>query len=161
MQIENEPAAELLCLVEAHRAEILADACRSLHRAHLKHYEAAGAAACAERLERLLDLVVASIRDGSLVPVVRHAECVALQRYAGGFDFREVHAAFNVLEEAIWHQVATKGPHENLAVVLGLLSTVLGAAKEALAAEYVALATKQHALAFDLTTLFEGYEGAD
>ncbi len=161
MQLEAERATELLKLVEAQRDEIVADACRGLQRAHLAHYEADGPDACSDRLCRLLDLVLESVRERSLVPVVQHAERVAWQRYEAGFTFHEVHTAFNVLEEAIWKCVVGTAPGEDVVALLSLTGSVFGAAKEALAAEYVSLASKQHMLSLNLTRLFEGIEGVD
>lgn len=151
---------DLLQLLEEHRGEIIADARDALQRARLRHYEASGPAVSEERLRRLYDLAVESLRSHSLVPIVTHAERVARERYEAGVDFREVHAAFNALEEAIWRRIVADVPAERQAEALGLTGTVLGAGKEALAAEYVAQAGHRRAPSLDLTQLFEGYGGA-
>jgi hypothetical protein len=161
MNLDIEKTRDLAYLLDVHRPEILAESCEALGRARLRHYQEAGAEACAVRLGRLLDLVVESVAGQSLVPIVQHAERVAWQRYEAGFDFREVHTAFNVLEEAIWKQVVAYTPIEDIAGVLSLIGTVLGAGKEALAAEFVSLATHEKSLSLNLAHLFEGVEGTD
>lgn len=161
MNMDVAISTELQEILAARRDEIIADACEALRRAHLCHYEAAGPEECSERLARLLDLVLESVKEQTLLPVIRHAERVAWLRFEAGFEFREVHTAFNVLEEAIWHQVVALSPREDVADLLSLTGTIFGAAKESLAAEYVSLAAKQSKLSLNLTRLFEGVEGAD
>ena len=146
----------LLQMLEASRAEILADAYAALTRAHLSHYELAGPDVTEERLRVLYDLVEESVRRHNLVPVIEHAERVARERYEAGFDFRQVHAAFNALEEAIWKRAIAEVPPLGLTEAIGLTGTVLGAGKEALAAEYIALASHRKAPSLNLAGLFEG-----
>lgn len=147
---------ELSELLQAHHQEIVADAVSALAHVRLKHYEADGAAKSEARLQRLVDLVLESLQGRSLVPIVAYAEQVARERYEAGYDFREVHAAFNVLEEAVWKHVVQHAPAEHMAACLGMAGTVLGAGKEALAAEYVTLASRLHVRTLDLSALFEG-----
>ena len=143
-------------LLEDHRAAILAEATEGLSRARLRSYEKAGVETGTERLRTLYDLVLTCVRGRHLVPIVEHAERVARERYEAGYDFREVHAAFNVLEEALWRHAIATMPKEDLAEAIGMAGTVLGAGKEALAAEYIEQASDRKAPSLDLSRLFSG-----
>ena len=143
-------------MLETQREAIVAEALQELTRRRQPHYEASGPEVSERRLRTLFDLAVESVRSRSLVGIVRHSEQVARERFEEGFDFREVHAAFNALEEAIWKHAFSDIPPEGLAESIGLAATVLGAGKEALAAEYSALASQRKARSLDLSRLFEG-----
>ena len=128
--------------------EVLSEASQALQRAHLVHYEAAGAEESRHRLEDLYDL--------TLEPICRFAETVSRGRFEAGFDIAEVQTAFNVLEEAIWHVVVSRLPAEDLAEATGLVGTVIGAGKDTLARTWVSLAAKRHVASLDLSALFRG-----
>ncbi len=136
--------------------EVLAAATQMLGRAHLAHYEAAGAEESRRRLEELLELVVTCVADRNLEPICRFAEVVGAQRFEAGFDIGEVQTAFNVVEESIWQVVVPQLSPEELAEDIGLLGTVLGAGKDSLARSWVSLAAKRHVATLDLTELFRG-----
>jgi hypothetical protein len=136
--------------------EVLSEASQALQRAHLVHYEAAGAEESRHRLEDLYDLFVESVADRNLEPICRFAETVSRGRFEAGFDIAEVQTAFNVLEEAIWHVVVSRLPAEDLAEATGLVGTVIGAGKDTLARTWVSLAAKRHVASLDLSALFRG-----
>lgn len=136
--------------------EVLANATEGLGRAHLAHYEAAGADESRQRLQDLLGLVVACVADRNLEPICRFAEVVSARRFEAGFDIAEVQTAFNVVEEAIWQVVIPQVPADELAEAIGLVGTVLGAGKDSLARSWVSLAAKRHVASLDLTELFRG-----
>lgn len=146
-------------MLHARRTQILAEAVCSLDRAHLAHYERAGADAVRERLGDLLDLVLDALRDRDLGPVLAHAHAVAVRRFEAGVDLAEVQTAFNVLEEVLWRRILRELPPESLGEALGLVGTVLGAGKDRLARTYVSLATRTHAPSLDLQALFSGSAG--
>lgn len=151
-------------LIRAQHDEILVDALERLLRVPAPRYHRDALPEREARLRRLLELVVQCTEEHTLVPMVAHAEDVARARYAAGYPFREVHAAFNVLEEALWRCAFADAPPQELGAVLSQVGTVLGAGKEALAAEYVTLASRRHAPSLDLPHLFSGaagVEGAD
>ena len=135
---------------------ILDRAALALERSHLRHYAEAGPEASRERLGQLLALVVESISHRDLVPMIDHATHVANDRFAAGFDIREVQTAFNVLEEAIWDRVVDAIPPRDLAQAIGMVGTVLGTGKDTLARTYVSLASHQHVPSLDLSALFRG-----
>lgn len=135
---------------------VLEEACSTLGRSHVTHYEAAGDAFTRHALLDLFRLVVDAIRDRDLAEMSVYAEQVATKRFDQGFDISEVQAAFNALEEAMWRHLVATVEAENLAEAVGLLSTVLGYGKDALARTYVSLASERHVRSLDLRALFGG-----
>jgi hypothetical protein len=146
-------------LLTEHREEILDQATNGLARAHMAHYDEAGMLEARERLSVVYDLSLRSIVDRDLKPIVSYAEQVAQERFAAGYDLEEIQTALNVLEEAAWKRVIAECPPSELAMALGLISTVHGAGKDALARCYVSLATQTKATSLNLQALFTGAEG--
>jgi hypothetical protein len=147
---------ELVDLLEKNSARIVEEATTALDRSRLTHYEGAGHVVSRERLEKLYQFTVQSIRQRSLAPVTDYMAEVANDRFHAGYAIREVQIAINVLEEAIWNHIVAAMPADELAQALGLVSTVLGAAKDALAQAYVSLASQKKAPSLDLSALFAG-----
>ncbi len=143
--------------VLTNQTEVILDgAAHALQRSNELHYAQAGPEASRARLAGLLDLVLLSVTQRDLVPMIDYATSVANERFDAGFDIREVQCAFHVLEEAIWEQVVASVPHAELAESLGLVGTVLGAGRDALARTYVSRASQQHVTSLDLSALFRG-----
>lgn len=135
---------------------ILEEACDTLGRSHVTHYEAAGDAFTRQGMRDLFRLVVDAIKDRDLAEMSVFAEQVARRRFDQGFDIAEVQAAFNALEEAMWRHLVDAAQPEELAEAVGLLSTVLGYGKDTLARTYVSLASSRHVPSLDLSALFAG-----
>jgi hypothetical protein len=134
--------------------DILNTACKSLSRAHLKHYDCSEESENHKRLQKLLELTIDCINTKKLLPIVVYMDEAAKERYHAGFDFSEVHAAINVLEETLWTRVNAELKKDTLVEALGLISTVLGAAKESLASTYISLSSKTKVKSLDLNALF-------
>jgi len=92
-------------------------------------------------LRDLFELVVKCVHDDAVVPIIASSHQVASDRFAAGFDIREVQREFNVLEEVLWRHVAGTLSGDQRIETLELLSAVLGAGRDALARTYVALAS--------------------
>jgi hypothetical protein len=137
---------------------ILAQAEETMHRRRQRHYEEAGPEQVRQRLKALFVLTARAVRERNLGPMLAHADAIAKERYAAGYDLSEVQTAFNVLEEAIWKHLEKTVDRERLGEALGLVSTVLGAGKDLLARTYVSLATKTKTPSLDLRELFSGTE---
>lgn len=135
---------------------VLEEACSTLGRSHVTHYEAAGDAFTRQRMRDLLRLVTDAIRDRDLAEMSVYAEQVARRRFDQGFDLAEVQAAFNALEEAMWRHLVDTAQPDELAEAVGMLSTVLGYGKDTLARTYVSLASSRHVPSLDLRALFAG-----
>jgi len=143
---------EIADYLKTFRKEIIDDALGMLSQARLKHYDESCRSENQERIEHLFDLTIECAAARSLVSIVEHSENIARERHMGGFDFHEVHSAYNVLEEAFWQKIIQKitAPSE-LAEALGIISTVIGAGKEALASAYINLSVKTKMTEFDLS----------
>ena len=98
------------------------------------------AEASRRHLQDLFGVVVACVRDENLEPIIASSQVLAADRFAGGFDIGDVQGEFNVLEEALWREIADTLTGEQRIEALELLNTVLGAGRDALARSYVALA---------------------
>lgn len=136
--------------------DIVRQAALSLGTRRLEHYEELGEGTAAERLRELLRWVIECARTRDLVPILEHAERVGRERYESGFEFVEVQAAFNIVEEAVWRELLEAYPQAGLAEALGVVSTILGVAKDKLASTYISLATGKHVPSLDLNALFKG-----
>ena len=147
-------------LLHERTAAIVDEAVSAMSRAHLKSYEKAGAEHTHARVKALFVLTSRAVKERNLGPMVAHADAVARERFAAGFDLWEVQTAFNVLEEAIWSRILKELPPAGYAEALGLVSTVLGTGKDTLARRYVSLASKTKASSLNLQSLFTGMEGA-
>ena len=148
---------DLVQLLETEGEEIVGEASEALSRNHLRHYEASASEQNRQRVAKLFDLTLESVRTKDLVPMLEHAHRIARDRFRDGFDLQEVQTAFNVLEEVIWRRITARLPPPDYPEAFGLASTVLGAGKQALAVEYVALASQNSGVrSLDLSALFKG-----
>jgi hypothetical protein len=147
-------------LLHERSALIIDTAAEAMSRAHLKSYEKSGIEHTHQRLKALLVLTTRGVKERNLGPMVAHADSIARERFASGFDLWEVQTAFNVLEETIWIHILKELPPTEYAEALGLVSTVLGTGKDTLARRYVSLASKTRASSLNLQSLFTGMEGA-
>lgn len=150
---------ELTELLTTERARIVDEALAALDRSHAPHYEATSAAVKRDRLATLYDLTARAVAERNLTPLLRHAETVARERFAAGFDLTEIQTAFNVLEERIWSALVAGLPQERLAEAFGLVGTALGAGKDRLAATYVSSVSRGGVRSLDLSALFRGTAG--
>jgi hypothetical protein len=147
--------AEVLLVLVHERASIVDMAAESI-RARRTRYDAAGEDEVRQRLDALYEQLLHAITMSDLNGAVEYAEAVADERYTSGYDLFDVQAAINALEEASWARLCDRLPPEELAVPLGVVSTVLGATKDALAREYVTLASQAHVTSLDMRALFAG-----
>ena len=147
---------DIIQLLEEHAGIIVDTSVEALERASLKHYKTSGSGKNRERLNKLFELIMDSIRQKNLIPMVEYSEQVARERFQEGFDIQEVQSAYNVLEEVLWKQITENMSPDDYPEAFGLVSTVLGAGKQALAIEYVSLACKRHVRSLDLSFEFQG-----
>ncbi len=148
---------ELHELLLQNRTRAIGEALVGLSRSALPHYSEDRAEQNRIRLERLYDLCMQCLTDRSLNPMADYARQVAGERHREGIDLREVHTAFNVLEEVIWRLIVAHLQPPQLVQSLGQASTILGAGKQALAVEYVNLVGHpEPRQSLDLSELFKG-----
>jgi hypothetical protein len=150
---------ELSLLLDRERGSITAAAFESIRQSRT-HYSAAGWNETQRRLDVLYDELCAAVSSRDLGGITRFAGDLAAERFRSGYDLSEVQMAFNALEEAAWSVLCARLAPDELALSLGLVSTVLGAAKDALSREYVSLASRTHVTSLDMRALFAGDAGA-
>lgn len=148
-------STDVLRVLEQERTALLDAATESIQRSRTR-YVSAGPDETHRRLEALYDELVEALSSHDLGGVVDYARQLAAERFRSGYDLSEVQGAFNALEEAAWALLCARLQPEQLAVSLGLVSTVVGAAKDALGREYVSLASRTHASSLDMRALFTG-----
>jgi hypothetical protein len=136
--------------------EIIRETCSSLLRSNLKHYSALDSEANREKIKRLFDLTLKSIKEKSLIEMIEYSEKIAAERFKAGYDLHEVHTAYNVLEEEIWKFILRDLDPNDYGNALGLVSTILGTGKETLALTFISLKGKVRAESLDLSELFKG-----
>jgi hypothetical protein len=156
---EPRGSTELLPLLEQERAPIVDAAAESIRHSDTR-YVSAGQDETRRRLEALYDELLGALSSRDLGGVIEYARQLAAARFDSGYDLSEVQGAFNALEEATWAVLCARLQPEQLAVSLGLVSTILGAAKDALGREYVSLASQTHVPSLDMSALFTGGAGA-
>jgi hypothetical protein len=152
-------SADVLEVLERERAPIVDAAAESIRHSRT-HYVSAGEEETRRRLEALYHELHEALSTRDLGHIIDFAQQLAGERFESGYDLSEVQGAFNALEEATWSVLCARLQPEQLALSLGLVSTVLGAAKDALGREYVSLASQTHAPSLDLHALFTGDAGA-
>jgi hypothetical protein len=150
---------ELWFVLDRERNTIIAAALESVRHSRT-HYETAAPQETQRRLEALYDELTLAVSSRDLASITHYARHLAAERFRSGYDLSEVQGAFNALEEATWSTLCARVRPDQLALSLGLVSTVLGAAKDALAREYVSLASRTHVQSLDLRALFSGQAGA-
>ncbi len=139
--------------IEGSRLVLIEEAASSADQAHLCHYSAN---TIRERLDALLDQVLECLRTRTLAPISEYARAIARQRFESGCDLGEVQIAIRALELALWRHVFAVFPADEVALPLGLVTTILGTARDTLARAYVELAHAAHAPALDVDSLFSG-----
>jgi hypothetical protein len=139
--------------LEASSEELVAEATAGLDHARLAHYTKAGPETTRARVEALLSAVTQTLREGSPVAVVAHADTVARERFTAGFGIEEIQVAFNILEETLWRHLVAEAPAPELGTDLGLVGSAVGAGKDQLARSYVELASRRHVPRIDVEAL--------
>jgi hypothetical protein len=88
--------------------------------------------------------------------MIEHAEHIARERHAAGYDLFEVQTAINVIEEALWKRILSSVEPNELAHALGMVNAIFGMAKDVLARTYVSLATNLEAPRQELDEILDG-----
>jgi hypothetical protein len=134
---------ELSELFRSWEEDLVDDAVTELRHARLKHYIADGEEITRERVARFIECAMECFSLGRAEPMISHAEHIARERHASGYDLFEVQTAINVIEEALWKRILSSvEPHE-LAHALGMVNAIFGMSKDVLARTYVMLATNR------------------
>ena len=144
----------VLELIEEEEGAIVEDAFHAV--AWLANYERDGEERTRARLRSLLRMVAEAVRTQDLAGLVAHAERIARERHAAGYDRREVLRAVTALEEAIWFRILGSLTGQEQAWALGLVGTALDQARDVLSHAFAALGDGEFPPHVDLSRLFRG-----
>lgn len=148
---------DILDLMKRDEAAIVAEALTAVN--WLEHYGRDGEAVARRRLRALVRLVADAIRTQDLAALVEHAERIAAERRAAGYDRGEVASAFSAVEEAIWHRTYESLPAAERAWAVGLVGTALGHARESLLRAYAETGAGGVPTHVDMSPIFSGTGG--
>jgi hypothetical protein len=130
-------SAPLASRIADRREEMIVAIQGALHASSARHYRGTEASLLAERVARLVDAFVESLR-GNPGRFMEYVRSLAEERISEGFLLREIQLAMNLLGEEAW-KIGAAGGTELSEVVrdLGLLSSLVGCAKDQLAQVYL------------------------
>jgi hypothetical protein len=153
---DQEAAVELSELFRSWEEDLVNEAVTELRHARLKHYIADGEEITRERVGRFIERAMECFAARRAQPMVEHAENIARERHAAGYDLFEVQTAINVIEEALWKRVLSSVEPDELAHALGMVNAIFGMSKDVLARTYVSLATNREAPRKELDEILDG-----
>ncbi len=136
--------------------DLVNEAVTELRHARLQHYVADGEEITRERVARFINRALECISLHRAEPMIEHAERIARERHASGYDLFEVQTAINVVEEALWKRILSSVEPEELAHALGMVNAIFGMSKDVLARTYVSLATGRDAPHQEPVELLDG-----
>jgi len=141
-------------ILKENKDEIIPKAVKTLAGANFQKYSLLDDDVNLERLNNLFDLCIEAVSKKDVTQFVAYVKHIANERYEKDYDFQEVNAAFNALEETIWSFILTNIEQENYREELGRVTSVLSAGKETLAAMYASLANKNKNITFSVSDLY-------
>jgi hypothetical protein len=148
--------SHLIQFLQQHADEIISAAIRSLERSQLVHPQATYLPETQRRLRDLYHFLVESLAGRDLSVLVGYVETMAQTCFVAGFELHDLQVIFNVLEEALWKQIAPQLAPAEVVEALGEVSTVLGVGKDTMATIYVTLAARAKEPTLDVAELFKG-----
>ena len=129
----------LIKLLIHKKCDMVSEATNALMREHLEHYDEAGIYLIKESLEKVFDLVLRSVSERDMVPLLVNVERMAREQFAAGFRLHEIQMAYNALEEVVWKEIARELHPSDFTEAFIWVSTAFEEAKDTLAVTYVAL----------------------
>jgi hypothetical protein len=147
---------ELSELFRSWEDDLVNEAVTELRHARLQHYIADGEEITRERVTMFIERAMECLASRRAQPMVEHAERIARERYAAGYDLFEVQTAINVIEEALWKRVLSSVEPEELARALGMVNAIFSMSKDVLARSYVSLATNREAPRQEIEEILDG-----
>ncbi len=151
-----EVGVELSELFQSWEEDLVNEAVTELRHARLQHYIADGDEVTRERVTRFIEKAMECFSSRRAEPMVEHAEHIARERHAAGYDLFEVQTAINVIEEALWKRVLSSVEPDELAHALGMVNAIFGMSKDVLARTYVSLATNRETPHQELDEILDG-----
>jgi methylmalonyl-CoA decarboxylase len=142
MEISAQLAAGISAVLADARDRVVDEAL-----AALKERDQAGrlASSRTERrrdMEHLFELIQRCVHEGHCEEIIGPSQRMAADHFANGIEIAEVQAAFTVLENVLWRQLAdTLSGDDQRLETLRLINVILGAGRDAVARTYVSLAS--------------------
>jgi len=147
---------ELSELFRSWEDDLVNEAVTELRHARLQHYIADGEGVTRERVGLFIGRALECFSLRRAEPMIEHAEQIARERHAAGYDLFEVQTAINVIEEALWKRILSSVEPDELAHALGMVNAIFGMSKDVLARTYVSLATNQETPRKELDEILDG-----
>lgn len=146
----------LIKLFRSWEDDLVNEAVTELRHARLQHYIEDGEEITRERVGRFISRALECFSLRRAEPMIEHAEQIARERYAAGYDLFEVQTAINVIEEALWKRILSSIEPDELAHALGMVNAIFGMAKDVLARTYVSLATNRETPRKEIDEILDG-----
>ncbi|WP_242342678.1 RsbRD N-terminal domain-containing protein [Anaeromyxobacter terrae] len=122
----------------------------------IARYGRDGTLATRRRIEELYHRLTDAIRARDVSELLAYVRQIARERSEAGFELSDVQAAFDALEDAIWHGAVAELPAYDLPFGHGLVCTALAHGKETLRHAFDPAAPHVPAPFPDLTPLYRG-----
>ncbi len=141
MEISAEVSAEVSAVLADARDRLIGEALAALSERNQAGCLAASPAERHQDIEHLFDLIQRCVHEGHCEPITGPSRQMAADWFAAGLEIAEVQAAFTVLEEVLWRNLADAVSGDQRLGTLRLVNVILGAGRDALARTYVSLAS--------------------
>ena len=142
MEISAQVPARISAVLADARDRVIGEALAALNERDQAGRLASSPAERRQDMEQLFELIQRCVHEGHCEPIIGPSQRMAADHFANGIEIAEVQAAFTVLENVLWRQLADalSGDDQRLET-LRLINAILGAGRDALARTYVSLAS--------------------
>ena len=142
MEISAQVPAGISAVLADARDRVIGEALAALNERDQAGRLASSPAERRQDMEHLFELIQRCVHEGHCEPIIGPSQRMAADHFANGIEIAEVQAAFTVLENVLWRQLADalSGDDQRLET-LRLINAILGAGRDALARTYVSLAS--------------------
>ena len=142
MEISAQVPAGISAVLADARDRVVGEALAALNERDQAGCLASSPAERRQDMEHLFELIQRCLNEGHCEPIIGPSQRMAADHFANGIEIAEVQAAFTVLENVLWRQLADalSGDDQRLET-LRLINVILGAGRDALARTYVSLAS--------------------
>ena len=147
---------ELTEVFQSWEEDLVDEAVTELRHARLQHYIADGDSVTRLRVGTFISRAFECFAIRRADPIIEHAEQIARERFAAGYDLFEVQTAINVIEEALWKRILSSVEPDELAHALGMVNAIFGMSKDVLARTYVSLTTNLETPRKELDEILDG-----
>ncbi len=129
----------LLDLLYNKTDRILLDATNSLVRAQLPHYRKFKESDIHAKFKKLLQDITTCVENNSCNDLVPYVDKLSDERFQMGFEPTEVQTAINILEEAVWKNIAELVDMDKQVSAMKLITCIISKAKQEMIGEYAML----------------------